>query len=106
MVLKVFYNGRKRRTQASGEYDTETKKVKVYKDSIVSESVAQFKKTETIKRLRDLYTDTEGVLLQDVTFNSPSTAAMFVSGYSANGLIAWHVEKHKTLKAFLKEQET
>ena len=104
--MKIFYIGRKYRTNALGEYDMDTGKVTVFKGSIVSESIAKFKSTEIVKRLRDQYVNEEGILLQDITFNSPSTAAMFVSGYSANGLLTWHVEKHKTLKALLQEQDT
>ena len=105
MILKVFYKGRIYRTRASGEYDTDTKEVKVYKGSVVSNSIAQFKGAETIKRLRDQYINTEGVLLQDVTFKSPSQAAKFVSGFSTNGLLSWHVENHKVLKTVLQEME-
>lgn len=101
MVMSVFYVGRRHRTRATGEYDTNTGKVTVYKGSVVSETIAQFPKTEAIKALRERYTDDKGNLLQNITFDSPSAAAMFVSGYSANGLLAWHVEKHKTLKMAL-----
>ena len=103
--MRVFYIGRTHRTNAVGDYDINTGKTTVCKGSIVSESIAQFKKTEVVKRLRDQYVNEEGILLQDITFNSPSTAAMFVAGYSANGLTAWHVEKHKPLKTFLQELE-
>ena len=101
MVVKVYYYGRRHRTKALGEYDTATRKMTVYKGSVVSESIARFKRTEEIKRLRDQYTNSDGILLEDVTFDSPSTATVFVSGYSVNGLMAWHVEKKKSLKAAL-----
>ena len=103
MLIKVSYLGRMHRTRAVGEYDSNTGKVTVLKGSVVSETIAQFKETETIRLLRNKYTDEEGILLQDVVFNSPSSAAAFVSGYSVNGLTAWHVEKHKTLKRYLQE---
>lgn len=103
MVMKVFYFGRRYRTRATGEYDTDTGKLTVYKGSIVSESIAQFPRREAIKALRDRYTDINGNLQQDVTFDSPSAAIKFVSGYSANGLTSWHVGKHKPLKAILQE---
>lgn len=99
--MKVFYKGRTNRTEAFGEYDKATGKLRVLKGSIVSENVAQFKRTEEIKKLRTQYIDNNGVLLQDKEFSSASTAAAFVVGYSADGLIAWHVEKHLTLKRFL-----
>mgnify|MGYP004713274921 CR=1 FL=1 len=60
--------------------------------------MAEFKNTELILNLRSKYVDKNGVLMQDVEFESASAAASFVAGYSANGLIAWHVEKHVRLK--------
>ena len=53
--MKVFYSGRKHRTQAKGEYNTDTGKVTVFKGTIVSESIAQFKRTESISDLRKQY---------------------------------------------------
>ncbi len=105
MVINVFYVGRKYRTNATGEYNTDTGEVTVFKGSIVSETIRHFRRTEEIKVLRDKYTDANGTLMQDITFNSPSASATFVSGYSVSGLHAWHVEKHKTLKTYLQEQE-
>lgn len=57
-----------------------------------------------ILELRSKYVNTKGVLIQDVKFDSASAAASFVAGYSANGLIAWHVEKHVRLKDVLDRQ--
>ena len=105
MVVKVFYSGRKHRTEATGEYDTDTGELTVFEGSVVSESIAKFSRTENIKDLRRQHTDDKGVLLHNLTFDSPSAAAVFVSGYSANGLIVWHVERHKTLKSLLQENE-
>ena len=105
MIIEVFYRGRNYRTNAKGEFDIDTGAVTIFKGSVVSESVAQFAGAEKIRDLRKQNTNDEGVLLQDLKFDSPSSAASFVSGYSANGLITWHVEKHKTLKTYLQEME-
>ena len=43
----------------------------------------------------------EGILLKDMTFNSPSTAAQFVTGRSVNGYIAWRPNDEMSLKAYL-----
>lgn len=43
--------------------------------------------------------DKQGVLQEDMLFSSPSYAAMFVIGKSANGLTSWKTEDGKTLKA-------
>lgn len=47
--------------------------------------------------------DENGRLEEDILFNSPSYAAMFVFGKSANGLTSWKTEDGKTLKEI--EQE-
>lgn len=44
-------------------------------------------------------TDEHGVLQEDMLFTSPSYAAMFVIGKSANGLTSWKTAEGKTLKA-------
>ena len=43
--------------------------------------------------------DEQGVLQEDMLFSSPSYAAMFVIGKSANGLISWKTADGKTLKS-------
>ncbi len=42
--------------------------------------------------------DDNGCLIDDILFNSPSYAAMFVFGKSANGLTSWKTEDGITLK--------
>jgi len=101
--MKVFYNGRKNRTKAIGDYDINSGSLTVKKGTIVSETVAEYKNSSTIKSLREAYTDENGVLQEDLKFNSASAAASFVAGYSASGMVAWHVDKHITLKAALQK---
>lgn len=96
--MDVFILGRKNRTNAKGTYTPETGELIVKKGSVVSENIAEFKATSKIQELRNKYTDDNGIVQKDVTFQSASFAAAFVAGYSANGLLAWHVEKHVTLK--------
>ena len=45
-----------------------------------------------------LSTEEAGVLQEDVLFSSPSGAAMFVIGKSANGLTSWKNSEGVTLK--------
>ncbi len=101
--MKVFYNGRKNRTKAIGDYDINSGSLTVKKGTIVSETVAEDKNSSTIKSLREAYTDENGVLQEDLKFNSASAAASFVAGYSASGMVAWHVDKHIKLKAALQK---
>lgn len=96
--MDVFILGRKNRTNAEGIYNPETGELIVKKGSIVSENVAKFNAAQKIRDLRNRYTDDNGIVLEDLTFQSASSAASFVAGYSANGLLAWHVEKHVSLK--------
>ncbi|MCR5811577.1 MAG: DUF4357 domain-containing protein [Lachnospiraceae bacterium] len=105
MIIKVYYVGRRYRTKAFGEYDTDTGHITVLKGSVISESITQFSGTKKVIKLRNQFTNEEGVLLRDMTFKSPTTAAKFVSGGSVNGLIAWHDGNKKTLKAILQERE-
>ena len=43
--------------------------------------------------------DENGILLENVLFTSPSSAAVFVIGKSANGLSIWKSKYGKTLKS-------
>lgn len=49
--------------------------------------------------------DNQGILQEDMLFSSPSYAAMFVIGKSANGLTSWKTKDGKTLKS-LEADET
>lgn len=48
--------------------------------------------------------DKYGILQEDMLFNSPSYAAAFVVGGSANGLIKWKTKDGKTLKEIEQEE--
>ena len=52
-----------------------------------------------LKKKRKKANVVNGVLQEDVLFSSPSYAAMFVIGKSANGLISWKDESGRSLKA-------
>ena len=47
----------------------------------------------------------KGILLQDVTFNSVSTAANFVTGRISNGMIAWKTPDGRYVRETLKMKE-
>ena len=60
----------------------------------------------TIKeRRKNAPIDENGILKEDMLFTSPSYAAMFVIGKSANGLTSWKTAEGKTLKSLEAEQE-
>ena len=45
----------------------------------------------------------DGAVIKECTFDSPSTAAQFITGGSRNGYDTWKVSKGYSLGAFLKE---
>lgn len=51
------------------------------------------------ERRKKASVDQNGVLQEDMLFTSPSYAAMFVIGKSANGLTSWKTENGQTLKS-------
>jgi len=52
-----------------------------------------------VKRKREVVqVDGNGILQEDVLFQSPSYAAVFVIGGNANGLIEWKNKSGQTLK--------
>ena len=72
----------------------------VFKGSTVSATPTK-SCPDTISRLRKQYIErvnSEGTLLEDTLFSSPSAAAGFVTYSSANGLTMWVTESGKTLK--------
>ncbi len=50
------------------------------------------------------YVSKTGELLKDCIFDSPSTAAVFVTGNASNGYRVWKTKDGKTLDAYLKEK--
>lgn len=48
--------------------------------------------------------DADGILREDLLFTSPSYAAMFVIGKSANGLTSWKTQDGTTLKSLENEE--
>ena len=57
------------------------------------------------KRSNPLIVSAEGIMLEDTTFQSLSTAAGFVTGRSANGMITWKTEDGKYVRYTLKKAE-
>lgn len=59
----------------------------------------------TNKRNNLSIVSSEGVMLDDITFPSLSTAACFVTGRSANGMITWKTEDGKYVRYTLKKAD-
>lgn len=103
--MKLYITQRNSDVSAIGEYDSATKAMTVLKGSIVSSDVAhseKFRGAKTIEKNRHLVV-VDGVVVEDITFKSSSTAANFVTGRSSNGLIVWKDKAGRTLKSILTE---
>lgn len=57
------------------------------------------------KRADPQIVSSEGIILEDTTFKSLSTAACFVTGRSANGMITWKTEDGKYVRYTLGKRE-
>lgn len=96
---------RKDGTKATGEYDINTNTLIVYKGSRVSPQVnhsEKFRGAVTIERLRSEHVK-NAIVINNVSFKSPSTAANFVTGTSSNGLVSWRDKSGRTLKELINE---
>lgn len=75
----------------------------VFKGSLISLQDDDTIPTVIKERRKNAPLNNQGNLQEDVLFTSPSYAAMFVIGKSANGLTSWKTAEGKTLK-FLKNE--
>lgn len=75
----------------------------VFKGSHVSLQDDDTIPTVIKERRKSAQLDKQGILQEDMLFNSPSYAAMFVIGKSANGLTSWKTADRKTLKSLENE---
>lgn len=89
--------------QATGEFFPAKKTFVVKKGSKISESIShseKFRGARSIEKNRLQYVANR-IVVADVVFKSPSTAANFVTGCSTNGLTTWKDENGVSLKEIL-----
>lgn len=101
--MKVYINRIKNDISAIGEFNEQTRELKVLKGSKVSQKIAyseKFRGAKSIEKHRNGKIK-ENILQEDVIFKSPSTAANFVTGISTNGLTAWKTKDGKTIKEII-----
>ena len=101
--MKVFIVRERNGIDAKGEFDLTTRSLTVLKGSVLSETIAY---TEKFRGAKSIEKSREGVLKgnilqKNLTFNSASTAANFVTGTSTNGLTAWKDKSGKTIKVII-----
>ena len=100
VILKVHIRSKKKDYDAKGLYDFDNNVLVVLAGSKVSAKVAHSEKfhgATLVEKYRNEYVE-NCVVIKDVTFSSPSTAANFILGRSCNGLITWKDEDGNTLR--------
>ena len=93
---------------ANGRYDKETGRFTVLAGSTIALDKPIIKNNGALKARKDLFGDAieRATLSDDITFQSSSTAAIFVLGGSQNGWIEWVNDKGETLdKAYRAHKE-
>ena len=96
--MKFYLKNRKGTFNAIADYNEKTKKFIVLKGSHVNKHICnspKFRGANTVAKLREEYVNID-VVIKEVEFKSPSTAANFVTGSSTNGCIAWKDEHNNT----------
>ncbi len=105
MKIEVTIKRRSKDVFAKAIYEGETITVlpggKISKD--FAEHIKGGKKAKSFRNNPD-YVDGNRVIIEKCVFNSPSTAAQFVTGRSMNGYKAWRVDENKSLDEYLKEK--
>lgn len=99
--IKVFTKGRNG-YDAVGSYDG--KGVTVKRGSVISkETVAKVNPIVSKLSVDKTIVSSDFVVLKDIKFRSPSTAATFVTGNISNGMRVWKVEDGKDLGKYREE---
>lgn len=98
MKVKVYMVSKKADYSANALY--EDGKITILKGSKIRKENPNFKRMTILDNYRKdrKIVDENYILLKNITFNSPSTAAQFVGDSSRNGLLYWRDENNKKLK--------
>lgn len=103
MQMKIFNHGRS--CHADAVYSEG--KVTVLKGSkLFIETNNKFNRYAEAFALRNdkMVVDSEGILLKDCTFKTPSAAAVFVAGSSRSGNTFWKVDNGLSLGKYLEDK--
>lgn len=101
--MEVFLKSRKGFYKASGIYNEEKHTLTVLKGSQVSKNISEgtFRSSKTILKHRLEVCDDQGIVIDDICFNSASSAANFITGVSTNGLVTWKNKDGRCLKELI-----
>lgn len=102
-MVKVVLNSRLGTHQAEGVFDNNTVMVSKGSKICLIDSYANLPPNIKAKRHDNSIVGDDGIVRQDLRFDSPTAAAQFVTGRSVNGYIAWRPENKMSLKEYLKQ---
>lgn len=105
MTVKIYLKAKNGNYDATANY--EDGKIIIQKGSKIQLDFADhIRGGKTAKKFRENkeYVDNTGTVIKNCEFNSPSTAAQFVTGRSTNGHIAWKVDKKTSLKKYIESK--
>lgn len=102
--MKVYLRRKRSSVFAIGEYNKMDNSLVVLAGAILSKDIthsAKFRGANSIEKKRASVKIKDGVLQEDVTFKSPSTAGNFITGKSTDGLTSWKDENGITIKSLM-----
>lgn len=101
-MVRVVLNSKSGSHQADGAFDGTCVTVKKGSKICLTDSYADMSLKVKSKRHDCELVGDDGIVKQDITFESPTSAAQFVTGRSVNGYVAWRPENKMSLKEYLK----
>lgn len=103
MTISLFLKSRDNVFNAEAVYENGTVTVKKgsHVNTIFANHIRGGKKAKSYLEDRQ-YVDENGLVKKDCTFQSPSTAAQFVTGSSRNGYLVWKTKEGKKLQEVIK----
>lgn len=103
--MKVVLKSRRGTHYATGDY--ENNKIILHAGSLINLCLSYEGMSSKLQAMRKdkMLVSPSGMVLKEITFDTPSEAAQFVTGRSTNGYIAWRIDDIISLKRFRETQE-
>lgn len=104
--MKVILKSKTKKHFATGEFDGAG--IVVHKGSRINvvDSYPRMPQKVRILRHDKEYVTEDGEVIRDVPFSSLSAAAVFVTGRSSNGFIAWRVDDKYSIKEYFRKENS
>lgn len=102
LLSLILKQGKKEKIIAQGKQTNEG--FVIIKGSNIKSSTVKSVPTKALKDRERAILDDNFVLLEDMLFNSPSSAASFVTGYAINGKDSWKDEQGRSLNEIEKSE--